>query len=173
MSKILFLLTFAAFSLSAQDSLSLVDEAKRMYTRVADNILRSAEAMPDADYAFSPTAESPNFSHLVDEAVSSQAEACSAVAGQQIQPRGDHAVSKTELIAALRQSINTCSTAYASVNSFNASQELGFAASRHTKLGLLFLNASHSDEIYGHMVVYLRLKGIFPPSERARLLPVS
>ena len=89
MSKILFLLTFAAFSLSAQDSLSLVDEAKRMYTRVADNILRSAEAMPDADYAFSPTAESPNFSHLVDEAVSSQAEACSAVAGQQIQPRGD------------------------------------------------------------------------------------
>jgi len=173
MSKLVFLLTLAAFSLIAQDSMPLVQEARHMYTRVADNILQSAEAMPDADYAFSPTPESASFSHLVEEAVSSQAEACSAVAGRQIQPRGDHALSKTELVAALRQSMNTCNSAYASVNSFNSSQEVGFGASRHTKLGLLFLNASHSEEIYGHMVVYLRLKGIFPPTERARLLPVS
>lgn len=144
-----------------------------MYTRVADNILQSAEAMPDGDWAFSPTAESPSFSHLVDEALSSQAEACSAIDGKRIQPRPDHAVSKPELLASLRQSINSCTSAYASVNSFNASQEVGFGSSRHTKLGLLFLNASHSEEIYGRMVVYLRLKGIFPPAERARLLPVT
>jgi len=53
------------------------------------------------------------------------------------------------------------------------SQDVGFGSMRHSKLGLLFLNASHDNELYGRLAVYLRLKGFIPPSERPRIVPLD
>jgi uncharacterized damage-inducible protein DinB len=36
------------------------------------------------------------------------------------------------------------------------------------KLGVLWFNASHNLEHYGNLVVYLRLKGIVPPSSERK-----
>jgi len=36
------------------------------------------------------------------------------------------------------------------------------------KLTVLSLNTAHSDEHYGNMVTYLRLKGIVPPTSEKR-----
>jgi hypothetical protein len=41
---------------------------------------------------------------------------------------------------------------------------LGQSTRERSKLGLLFGMTSHSNEMYGYMSVYLRLKGIVPPS---------
>jgi hypothetical protein len=39
-----------------------------------------------------------------------------------------------------------------------------FASFNLAKLTLLSLNTAHTDEHYGNMVTYLRLKGIVPPT---------
>lgn len=39
---------------------------------------------------------------------------------------------------------------------------------RNLRLGLLTLNFAHNNEIYGSMVVYLRMKNIVPPASEPR-----
>ena len=42
------------------------------------------------------------------------------------------------------------------------------SAQERNKLGVLWFNASHNLEHYGNLVVYMRLKGIVPPSSDAK-----
>jgi hypothetical protein len=164
----------AAGITQAQDSGAFMHEATQQYRFAADNLLKSAEQMPAADYAFRPTREAQSFGDWISDVATSHMEVCSAVLGQR--PPADEgfpASNKADLIWALKKSMKTCDSAYASVNSFNASQQIVFEGAQHSKLGLLFLNASHDNEVYGNLSVYLRLKGIAPPSAKARLLPVS
>jgi hypothetical protein len=37
-----------------------------------------------------------------------------------------------------------------------------------TKLAVLNFNIAHDNEMYGQMVVYLRIKGLVPPSSQPR-----
>ncbi len=74
---------------------------------------------------------------------------------------------------ALTRSIRVCDSAYASVTAYNASQEVGFGSMQHSKVGLLFLNASQQNELYGRLGIYLRLKGFLPPSEQAHIVPLD
>jgi hypothetical protein len=39
---------------------------------------------------------------------------------------------------------------------------------RNLRLGLLTLNYAHNNEIYGSMVIFLRMKGIVPPASEPR-----
>jgi hypothetical protein len=158
--------------LSAQDSTTFIYEAKQYYSQVSDNLLKSAEEMPAKYYSFQPTSESPAFNDLIGEAVASQADVCSAIEGKRIQMEGPSADEKTELMTMLTKSVRACASVYSSINDFNASQKVRFGGVERSKLGLLFLNAGHDNELYGQIAVYLRLKGLVPPSNRARLLPV-
>ena len=45
---------------------------------------------------------------------------------------------------------------------------LGQSTRERSKLALLARMISHSSELYGYMSVYLRLKGIVPPSSEAQ-----
>jgi hypothetical protein len=176
LSELGFLFLAAALtvgSLSAQDAGSFVYEARQQFKSASENLLKSAEEMPAPDYAFRPTPDSPSFGDWVDEAAASQANVCSAVDGKSIQDKGFYAKDKAELVEKLRRVIGKCDSAYGSVNNFTASQEMRFGNSRHSRLGLLFMNASHENEVYGHMAVYLRLKGLVPPDSWARVLPVT
>jgi hypothetical protein len=160
-------------SLSAQDSGSFVYEARQQFKSASENLLKSAEEMPALDYSFRPTPDSPSFGDWVNEAAASQTSVCSAVDGKSVEDKGFYAKDKAELVEKLRRAIGKCDSAYASVNSFTAGQELNFGSRRHSRLGLLFMNASHENEVYGHLAVYLRLKGLVPPDSWARVLPVE
>ncbi len=166
--------TLAAGVSQAQDQAAFVHEATQQYRFAADNLLKSAEQMPASDYTFRPTREAQSFGDWISDVATSHMEVCSAVEGKRAPgDEGFPTSNKADLIWALKRSMKACDSAYASVNSFNASQEMLFEGARHSKLGLLFLNASHDNEVYGNVSVYLRLKGIAPPSVKARLLPVS
>jgi uncharacterized damage-inducible protein DinB len=39
---------------------------------------------------------------------------------------------------------------------------------RRNKLGVLWFNASHNLEHYGNLVVYMRMKGVVPPSSEPK-----
>jgi len=41
------------------------------------------------------------------------------------------------------------------------------------KLTVLSLNTAHTDEHYGNMVTYMRLKGLVPPTSEAQPAPAA
>lgn len=162
----------AACGMSAQDSTEFIYEAREMYQNIADNLMKSAEKMPAVYYQFQPTRESPTFADWINELTASQADVCSAIDAKPVQLRL-YPQDKAHMVEILRNSIRKCSAAYEAVNNFTASQEVLFGGKRHSKLGLLYMNVSHDYEVYGQMAVYLRLKGLVPPSVQAHILPVN
>ena len=78
--------------------------------------------------------------------------------------------SKTDLLAALKESYALCDAAFDALTDASAAQmvRLGQSTRERSKLGLLAGMTSHSNEEYGYMAVYLRLKGIVPPSSESR-----
>jgi hypothetical protein len=71
---------------------------------------------------------------------------------------------KAEVVAALKASFDTCDTAYDSVTEANQLQIAGTGLLKRSRLAVLLLNNEHDNETYGTVSVYLRRKGIVPPS---------
>ncbi|MDQ2712198.1 MAG: DinB family protein [Acidobacteriota bacterium] len=172
-ARLILITVFTGWSLNAHEISTLIEESKPSYNEVKNNILKSAEWMPEENYAFRPTPGSRTFGQLIGDVARSQADVCSAIAGDRSQVNGAYSTSKADLVAALKESIRKCDSAYGSVNTFNAGQEVGFGSMRHSKLALLFLNAAHDNDLYGQLATYLRLKGFLPPSAQARVVPID
>jgi uncharacterized damage-inducible protein DinB len=77
------------------------------------------------------------------------------------------ATSKADIVAALRQ-VNDYGAAV--LKEFNDQQlaervaSLPFMGPTASRLRVIYFSMSHSQDIYGQLVVYLRLSGITPPA---------
>lgn len=162
------LLASCAGTLGAQSSNPLSTEAKHAYDSVKNNLLKAAENTPEADYSFKPTPEIRSFGELIAHIADVQMRICSAVNGEP--KRGDAAskTAKADLVAALQASIAECDKAYGSLTDANATEMMKSRRGETTKLGVLTGNTIHDNEEYGYLAVYLRLKGIVPPSSQRR-----
>ncbi|MBV9503436.1 MAG: DinB family protein [Acidobacteriia bacterium] len=168
-----FLMAFLSCSvLLAQGSNALVLEAKFPWTVVRDNLLKMAEKMPAENYSFRPTPEIENFSQRLAHIAGANLFVCQGVAGQPATPRPrPPASSKPELIALLKQASAACDAAFDSLSDAAALEKISSRLGgpfppepTRTKLATLNNMVRHSNEVYGYMCVYLRLKGIVPPS---------
>jgi hypothetical protein len=163
------IMTFAVASLcSAQTGNPVVAEAKQMYTGVKNNLMRMAEKMPEEHYSFKATPDVRTFGQLVGHVADSQARTCSAIAGEQKSLNAGSKTSKADLVAALKESFAMCDTAFEGLNDTTATQMIKTGRGERSKLGALIGTVSHSNEEYGYMAVYMRLKGIVPPSSEGR-----
>jgi hypothetical protein len=72
--------------------------------------------------------------------------------------------SKADLLAALKASSDYCDVVYDSLTDAALAQPVKMFGRDISKQGALYFNVSHNNETYGTMVVYMRLKGIVPPS---------
>lgn len=162
------LLVVMSGSLHAQATNPLVAESKETYTRVSDNLQKAAEAMPEADYSFKPTPEIRSFGQLIAHIADAQARICSTALGQTKSVGAQEKTAKTDLVAAIKESSSICNAAFGSVTDDNAIQTISLGPRKLTRLGALIYNTTHSSEEYGYLSVYLRLKGIVPPSTAAR-----
>jgi hypothetical protein len=134
-------------------------ELKSNYARRKDQITRAAAKMPEENYGFKATRELRTFAQQINHISEVQAATCGSVLGQK--PFVDTAkTSKADVMAALKQSFDICDQAYNGTTEANAGDPVGGG----TRLGALWFNASHDNEMYGTIAVYLRLKGIVPPS---------
>jgi hypothetical protein len=168
-----FLLAFLGCrALLAQSPNALVSEAKFPWTVVRDNLLKMAEKMPAENYGFRPTPEIESFGQRVAHIGGANLFICQGVMGQQttLRPR-PAATSKPELIALLKQASAACDSAFDSLSDVAAMEKISSRFGgpfphepTRTKLATLNNMVRHSNEMYGYMCVYLRLKGIVPPS---------
>jgi hypothetical protein len=165
-SKIVVAVMFTcALGLHAQTATSSFAGLKANYAAVKSDWQKMAEQMPEENYSFKPMPEMRSFGQLVAHVADVQAQLCSTVTGEKKVVNAGSKTSKTDLVAALKESSAICDAAFDSLTEATASQP---AAMGKSKLALLEFNFGHSNEEYGYGSVYLRLKNVVPPSSAGR-----
>jgi uncharacterized damage-inducible protein DinB len=140
---------------------------KHVYGGVKAILLRSAEKMPEENYAFRPTDTVRSYGQIIGHLADAQYLFCSAVLGEKNPaPKIEQTkTSKADLLAALKDAIAYCDRAYDGLTDASGSQMVTFFGGGDTpKLGVLNVNAMHSIEHYGNLVTYMRMKNIVPPT---------
>ena len=158
------ILTLAAVScivpLHGQTTNPLIAETKGAYTAVKGYLTRAAAAMPEEDYSFKPTPDIRSFAALLAHIADHQTRYCSTALGARKDSGALSKTTKADLVAALAASFAECDAAWGSITDTNATEMVG----QRSKLGTLILDVVHSNEEYGYMAMYFRLKGLVPPS---------
>jgi uncharacterized damage-inducible protein DinB len=139
-----------------------------MYTGVKNNLTKMAEKMPEEHYGFKATADVRTFGQLIGHVADSQARTCSAVLGATAPASAASKTSKADLVAALKDSFALCDKAFEALTDAKATETIAMGQRQSTRIGALLRTVSHSNEEYGYMAVYMRLKGIVPPSSEGR-----
>jgi uncharacterized damage-inducible protein DinB len=149
--------------LQAQNPMS--KETKGLYTEVKGDILKSAEKMPESNYAFKPSPDVRNFGAVLGHIADSQAFFCSAALGETKDSKVEKSVtSKAALIEALKASFAYCDKAYDALTDAKGATMMKFGKGERSMSGILNYNVAHNFEHYGNIVTYLRIKGLVPPS---------
>ena len=145
-----------------------------------NNIVRTAEKMPEEDYGMRPGAQQEvrTFGQQVTHVAFFNFLWCSQAKGEKNPNPGnlDKLTSKTEIIKVLNDAFTYCDGAYNELTDASGAQVIDITQesgrqTRNLRMGLLTLNYGHNNEIYGSMVVYLRMKNIVPPASEPRPRP--
>jgi hypothetical protein len=139
-------------------------EAKASYGRVKGFLLAAAEKMPEQNYGFKASPDVRPFGQLIAHVADTQWMICSTAKGEHMKGDAASKTSKADLLAALKSSFDYCDSAYDSLNDATMGQKVTLFQREFSKLSVLFLNTSHDNEMYATISVYMRLKGLVPPS---------
>lgn len=154
-------------ALFAQSNNPLSSEVTHSFDSVKKNLHAAAEKMPESDYSFKPTPQVRSFGEVVGHVVMAQAHACGALAGAATGSTPKLG-SKNEILAELDQSSSLCDKAFASLTDSNATEMVKTPRGQVTRLGALVGVLTHDTEQYAILGVYMRLKGMVPPSSEHR-----
>lgn len=156
---------------SAQNAPSMAAAVKQNYNQLKNLLTRAAEVMPEDGYNFQPTAPERNFGGWVAHVADSQMATCSGIAGERKNLNAAAKMTKAELAAALKESFDACDPVFEGLTDANAAEPVAGFRGPQPRLTTLFGMLSHDNECYGTMAVYLRLKGIVPPSSDRSGMP--
>jgi uncharacterized damage-inducible protein DinB len=153
-------------ALAAPPANPITASEKGVYSFVSGAVIGAAQKMPEENYSFKPTPEVRSFGQLVGHVADASFMFCSQALGE-TNPMKDiekTKTSKADLVAAVKDAAAYCNKAFDNMTDATGSQMVKFHKLDIAKLTLLSLNTAHTDEHYGNMVTYLRLKGIVPPT---------
>lgn len=150
---------------------STATSLNNMHMTIRRNLIEAAEAMPAADYAFKPTPQIRSFAEQIGHVAFANLYFCSMAKGEPPPSlvNFERTVSdKAALVKALGDALNHCDGVYKETTDANANQQVKISgpggAGQSTRALVLMFNTTHNNEHYGNVVLYLRLKGIVPPS---------
>jgi hypothetical protein len=161
-SLIAILAVSSVSALNAQDVLS--KETLQAYNAIKKNLLAAAAAMPEDGYSFKATPDVRTFGGLIGHIAEAQTRTCSVLNGAPRQAGAGSKTAKADLVNALQSSFEECDKAYNGLTDATAVQTIKSPRGERSKLGMLVGNIAHDNEEYGYLAVYLRLKGVVPPS---------
>lgn len=165
---VLFVMMIAgAVNLRAQSN-PLSADAKADYTSIKNILLKSADKMPEENYSFRTTPQVRTYGEMIAHIADAQMMLCGAAKGEMKRGSAAGKTSKIDLSAALKASFDYCDPVYDSMTDAAGTQAVKVMGQNKTKLGVLFVNVTHDNEMYGQMVAYMRIKGIVPPSSEGR-----
>lgn len=156
-------------ALFAQSANPIVNTSKGFYAQIKDDVLRSAEKVPENVWSFRPTPEVRTFGELVAHIADGGYEICGALAPAPVNKEIEKTVKrKAAIIAALRESFAYCDAFYSKMTDADAGQTVSLFGQNAAKIGVLDFNTQHTNLHYGNMVTYMRIKGIVPASSEPK-----
>jgi hypothetical protein len=155
-------------ALVAQNPLST--ELKQQWAATKDMITKSADRMAEADYSFKPAAgNTRTFAQIIGHIADIQLAVCGASKGEQKRGTAENTkTSKADAVAALKESIDYCDSAYDGQTDATVTQQIKMFGGERSRLSALYFNIIHDNEMYGEIVVYYRAKGMVPPTTSDR-----
>src|SRR5262249_8410675 len=133
------------------------------------------DKMPDEYYSFRPVPEERSFAQLVAHLADANAGLCSIVSGEKPPVFGVEAAAKTskaEVVKAVTDAFSSVDKVYGKMTDEAGSAIVKFvgggAIARRpeemSKLSTLEYNTHHNFEGYGMLALFMRMKGLVPPS---------
>ena len=144
------------------------------YNNLKRNVTQAADKLSEADYSFKPGSmpEVRNFGQLFAHVAQAQFAQCSGVKGVPNPNQGknleEELKTKADITKALADSYALCDDAFSSTTDENAMQPVRQGNNEVTRAAALYGVIVHGNEMYGTSAVYLRLKGVVPPSTEGR-----
>jgi len=161
------------FAQQAPPANPLTTGERMVYSFLINYAVQAADKMPEENYGFKPAPDVRSFGQLVGHLADANNMFCGTVLGE---PRATVSIEKTktskaDLIQALKDAVAHCNKAYGALTDASAVETVKFMGRDFPKLTVMSINMAHSDEHYGNMVTYMRMKGIVPPSSEQRTPP--
>jgi hypothetical protein len=140
-------------------------EVQRSYAGLKTNILKAADNMPADAFSYKPTPEVRTFARVTNHITEAQLHSCGAANGTKDLPKvPEETAGKEAVVAALKASFAECDKAYAALTDATALDVISMGPMKRSHIGLLWGNVSHDNEQYATLALYMRLKGLVPPS---------
>src|SRR6266853_348848 len=144
-------------------------DVRRDYRGIRDFFIRAAEKMPEAEYGFKPSPDVRTFGQVVAHVADDQYNLCAPAKNQTRKAAytaiEDTLSKKAELVAALKEAFAYCDGAYDALTDVSGAEIVKFGnKGMPTRFEMLNWNLWHTWEHYGNVVVYLRMKGLLPPT---------
>jgi hypothetical protein len=154
-------LSFSTGALGQANPLS--SEVQTAYARAKANILKSADKMPE-DFTYKPEPDVRTFARVLNHVTEAQAHICGAANGTEGPKVPADTADKAAIVEALKASFAECDKAYAALTDATGTDMLQIGPAKRSRLGALWGNVSHDTEQYATLALYMRLKGLTPPS---------
>jgi uncharacterized damage-inducible protein DinB len=141
------------------------------YATIKRVTIATAEKMPVEHYAFRPVPEVRTFAQILGHVVETNYFFCNAVkgganpaAGRKLEAIAD----KAEMVQVVKEGFAYCDGEFAKLTDQNLTEMLTMGQPANTwqaaRANQLTFVLTHSNEHYGNLVTYMRMKGIVPPS---------
>ena len=150
---------------AAADPLSRA--VKSMWDGVKRNVAESAAKVSEENLAFKPTPEVRSFGQLLGHIANSAYSYCARAKGEANPNQGNDFEKKTakaDLVKAIADAFDYCDGVYGTLTDAKALEMIKAGQNEVVRVSPLITNISHTNEHYGNLVTYFRLKGIVPPS---------
>ena len=148
---------------------------KGFYSFVSEAVVGAAVKMPEENYSFKPTPDVRSFGQLVGHVADASYMFCSQAIGETVAPKNIEKTktTKADLVAAIKDGVAYCTKAFDSMTDAKGSQMIKMFNFDLARMTVFSINSAHTDEHYGNMVTYMRLKGIVPPTSENAPPPAS
>ena len=154
---------------SADPPRAAVAAARSSWMAAHNYIVRSAELMSEADFAFKPVATVRSFAQIVAHVADDEMGWCAQILGEPLkQTQVEKTLTaKADVIKVIRDAGTYCEKAYG-ISDAQAAAVTTIWGGQQPKIRGLMDNAAHDWEHYGNIVTYMRIKGMVPPSSQGR-----
>ncbi|MGF6849676.1 putative damage-inducible protein DinB [Chitinophaga sp. W3I9] len=158
---------------------SITAAIERQFDKIENDILTTAEAMPESKYNFTPEdlhiknsvfKGARTFGGQIMHLATDNILIWSAITGDSIRPdiedvNGPKSITtKKDILDYLKASFKTGRKAISTLTDQNAMDMIDFRWRKLSRLDLAFYALTHANEHYGQMAIYLRMCGIVPPA---------
>jgi uncharacterized damage-inducible protein DinB len=150
---------------------AVADAIRSSWNSAKKNVKESADVQ-EMDFAFKPTADVRSFGAILSHLAGANYVFCAAAKGEKAPHAEDEfeksATTRPAIVKALNDSLTYCDSAFAPATDRTLADVVDqpFGGPPAARAQALLGQIGHTNEHYGNLVTYFRLKGIVPPSSR-------